>query len=181
MQLQDFYPIVVTEHLTACRDFYRQWFRFEVTFEATWFVLLAAAPGSRGSLAFMHPSHPSAPPGPEPFSGQGMCLEFQVADARTEYDRFRCRGAASGPADTGRTRDIPGSRVSDRGRPTAEFVPKGPSGWAARRTLGLRSTAGQLRHVLRECLRGELDPFRQREIRVERRGEILDREPEPDR
>ena len=36
----------------------------------------------------MHPGHPSAPPGPEPFNGQGMCLEFQVEDARAEHERF---------------------------------------------------------------------------------------------
>lgn len=93
MQLQDFYPIVVTEHLLACRDFYRRWFELEVVFEATWFVLLRASRGSRASLAFMHPSHPSAPPGPESFSGKGMCLEFQVADAAAEYARFQGSGA----------------------------------------------------------------------------------------
>ena len=93
MQLQDFYPIVVTEQLVACRDFYRKWFGLEVVFEASWFVLLAAAAGNRASLAFMHPSHPTAPPGPEPFSGKGMCLEFQVADAAAEYERFEREGA----------------------------------------------------------------------------------------
>ena len=33
MRLQSFYPIVVTEHLIACRDFYRRWFGLEVVFE----------------------------------------------------------------------------------------------------------------------------------------------------
>jgi catechol 2,3-dioxygenase-like lactoylglutathione lyase family enzyme len=93
MQLQDFYPIVVTERVTECRDFYRRWFGLEVVFEASWFVLLGAGAAGKASLAFMHPSHPSAPPGPEPFSGQGMCLEFQVADARAEYERFVRDGA----------------------------------------------------------------------------------------
>jgi catechol 2,3-dioxygenase-like lactoylglutathione lyase family enzyme len=86
--LQDFYPIVVTEHLIRCRDFYRRWFGLEVAFEASWFVLLKAAAEGKASIAFMHPAHPSAPPGPEPFNGQGMCLEFQVADARAESERF---------------------------------------------------------------------------------------------
>ena len=88
MLLQDFYPIVVTEHLVRCRDFYRRWFGLEVAFEASWFVLLKAAAEGKASIAFMHPAHPSAPPGPEPFNGQGMCLEFQVADARAESERF---------------------------------------------------------------------------------------------
>jgi catechol 2,3-dioxygenase-like lactoylglutathione lyase family enzyme len=93
MRLQDFYPIVVTEHLASCRDFYRRWFGLEVAFEASWFVLLSAAAEGRASLAFMHPSHPSAPPGPETFNGKGMCLEFQVADAKAEYERFVREGA----------------------------------------------------------------------------------------
>jgi uncharacterized glyoxalase superfamily protein PhnB len=41
----------------------------------------------------MHPEHPSAPPGPEPFSGKGMCLEFQVEDAAAEHERFLRDGA----------------------------------------------------------------------------------------
>jgi uncharacterized glyoxalase superfamily protein PhnB len=94
MRLQDFYPIIVTEHLVPCRDFYRAWFGMEVVFEASWFVLLASSEGRPASLAFMHPSHPSAPPGPEPFNGLGMCLEFQVDDVRAEYERFVRDGAS---------------------------------------------------------------------------------------
>ncbi len=93
MQLQDCYPIIVTENLAACREFYRRWFELQVVFEASWFVLLGSAEKERATVAFMHPSHPSAPPGPETFGGTGMCLEFQVADAATEYARFREDGA----------------------------------------------------------------------------------------
>jgi catechol 2,3-dioxygenase-like lactoylglutathione lyase family enzyme len=93
MTLQAFYPIVVTEHLAACRDFYRRWFELDVVFEATWFVLLNDGAGGRASLAFMHPGHPSAPPRPDPFNGKGMCLEFQVADATAEHERFAKGGA----------------------------------------------------------------------------------------
>jgi catechol 2,3-dioxygenase-like lactoylglutathione lyase family enzyme len=92
MDLRNFYPIVVTDNIAACRDFYQRWFRMDVVFEASWFVLLSAGQGP-ASLAFMHPTHPSAPPGPEPFSGKGMCLEFEVADAAAEYERFRSGGA----------------------------------------------------------------------------------------
>ena len=93
MQLQDFYPIIVTEHLPACRDFYRRWFEFEVAFEATWFVLLGTTAGRRATLAFMHPSHPSAPPGPESIRRHGHVPGVQVADAAAEYARFRDGGA----------------------------------------------------------------------------------------
>lgn len=93
MRLNSFYPIIVTEHLFACRDFYCRWFAMEVVFESTWFVLLSGGDGATASLAFMHPSHPSAPPGPETFSGKGMCLEFEVPDAAAEEQRFRDGGA----------------------------------------------------------------------------------------
>jgi catechol 2,3-dioxygenase-like lactoylglutathione lyase family enzyme len=92
MQLQSFYPIVVTSRGAECRDFYRRWFELDVVFEASWFVLLGRKDGT-ATIAFMAPDHPSAPPGPEPFSGKGMCLEFQVADARMAYDRFIRDGA----------------------------------------------------------------------------------------
>ncbi|MBC8077428.1 MAG: VOC family protein [Chloroflexales bacterium] len=92
MQIQDCYPIIVTPHLFACRDFYVRWFGLEVGFESQWFIWLHGGNGT-ASLAFMHPEHPSSPPGPEPFSGKGMCLEFQVADASAAYERLRNEGA----------------------------------------------------------------------------------------
>jgi catechol 2,3-dioxygenase-like lactoylglutathione lyase family enzyme len=92
MHLQSFYPIVVTPRGAECRDFYQRWFGLDVVFEASWFVLLGHGDGV-ASIAFMAPDHPSAPPGPEPFSGKGMCLEFQVVDAKAEYDRFVRDGA----------------------------------------------------------------------------------------
>jgi uncharacterized glyoxalase superfamily protein PhnB len=41
----------------------------------------------------MTPDHPSQPPGPERFSGEGVFLTFQVEDARTEFERLRAEGA----------------------------------------------------------------------------------------
>jgi catechol 2,3-dioxygenase-like lactoylglutathione lyase family enzyme len=95
MRVQSFYPIIVTPRGLECRNFYRRWFGLEVVFEASWFVLLGQEDGA-ATIAFMAPDHPSAPPGPEPFSGKGMCLEFQVADAKTEYERFVLDGAHLG-------------------------------------------------------------------------------------
>jgi catechol 2,3-dioxygenase-like lactoylglutathione lyase family enzyme len=87
MRLQKFHPIIVTPRLTDCREFYERWFELEVLFEASWFVLLGRGDGT-ATIAFMAPDHPSAPPGPEAFNGKGMCLEFQVADARAEHERL---------------------------------------------------------------------------------------------
>ena len=41
--LVDAYPVIVTERLAECRDFYTQRLGFGIIFEATWFVYLASA------------------------------------------------------------------------------------------------------------------------------------------
>ena len=96
MQLQTAYPIVVVPRarLAACRDFYVRAFGFSVVFEASWFVYLASAGGGPHGVAFMADDHPSRPPGPETFNGQGMFLTLQVADAAAELERLQKEGVA---------------------------------------------------------------------------------------
>lgn len=62
MQLQAAYPVVVTEKIEGCRDFYVNWFGFQVVFEASWFVYLASGENPSYRIAFMTPDHPSSPP-----------------------------------------------------------------------------------------------------------------------
>ncbi|HET6998616.1 MAG TPA: VOC family protein [Solirubrobacterales bacterium] len=87
MDLVDSYPVVVTDKLRDCRDFYRRWFGFEVGFEASWFVLMNGGGARPTTLAFMHSDHPSSPPTPAAFNGDGAFITFQVADAAAEYRR----------------------------------------------------------------------------------------------
>ena len=94
MRFVDRYPIIVTPSLAACRDFWAERLDFEVVFEADWFVLLQA---EGASLAFMHPDHPSAPPGPETFSGKGVCFELQVEDAAAAYEAWIAKAPADYP------------------------------------------------------------------------------------
>lgn len=89
MRLQSAYPVVVTDKMAECRDFYVRHFGFEVAFEATWFVYLSAGDGQPYAIAFMTPDHPSRPPGPGKFDGEGLFLTLQVADATKEYERLR--------------------------------------------------------------------------------------------
>jgi RimJ/RimL family protein N-acetyltransferase len=93
MRFVDAYPIIVTDKLFECRDFYVRFFGLAVGFEASWFVYLTAIDGGRASIAFMHPDHPSAPPGPERFAGTGMCLELQVEDAAAAHAQLARDGA----------------------------------------------------------------------------------------
>jgi catechol 2,3-dioxygenase-like lactoylglutathione lyase family enzyme len=82
----------VTDKLSECRDFYTRWFGFDVLFEASWFVYLHNEEGAGVSLAFMHPDHPSSPPDPETYRGDGAFLTLQVEDAAAEFERLRAEG-----------------------------------------------------------------------------------------
>jgi uncharacterized glyoxalase superfamily protein PhnB len=95
MRLRNFYPLITTSHLKATRVFYMEHFGFEPLFEASWFVLLAGKGENETTplLAFMSPDHPSSPPGPETFSGLGMILTFEVADAAAAHDSITRSGA----------------------------------------------------------------------------------------
>lgn len=96
MKVRDLYPLVTTPALFEARDFYVRHFGFKVAFEATWFVYLIGPgePDTRGAVAaFMHPDHPSVPPGPEAFNGQGMILTIEVSDAAAMHERLRDEGA----------------------------------------------------------------------------------------
>ena len=94
MRLQSAYPVVVTDKMAECRDFYVGHFGFEVAFEASWFVYLSAGDGQPYAIAFMTPDHPSRPPGPEKFDGKGLFLTLQVDDAAKEFERLRKAGVA---------------------------------------------------------------------------------------
>lgn len=96
MQVRDLYPLITTPALFEARDFYVTHFGFDVAFQANWFVYLVGQPDgdSRGAtLAFMHPDHPSVPPGPESFDGRGMILTVEVSDAAAVFERVSSGGA----------------------------------------------------------------------------------------
>jgi catechol 2,3-dioxygenase-like lactoylglutathione lyase family enzyme len=77
MQLQNAYPIIVTDKLAECREFYTRWLGFQVSFEASWFVYLASAGDRLHGIAF---------------SGKGMFLTLQVADTAAEFERLQAAG-----------------------------------------------------------------------------------------
>lgn len=96
MKTRDLYPLITTPRLAETRDFYVTHFGFQVAFEASWFLYLIGPgeDGTRGAtLAFMHPDHPSNPPGPESFNGLGMILTVEVSDAATVFQRLEAGGA----------------------------------------------------------------------------------------
>jgi glyoxalase/bleomycin resistance protein/dioxygenase superfamily protein len=67
------------------------WFGLDVIFEASWIVVLSSD-GDAPTVPFMHPEHPSTPPDPAAFTGDGAFLTLQVEDAAAEYERVREAG-----------------------------------------------------------------------------------------
>ena len=94
MKLEAAYTVVVTDRLAECREFYTRWLGFQVAFEATWFVYLKPSDDSPYGIAFMSPDHPSQPPGPEAFNGEGILLTLQVPDAASEFKRLQRSGVS---------------------------------------------------------------------------------------
>ncbi|HEV7764429.1 MAG TPA: VOC family protein [Thermoanaerobaculia bacterium] len=76
------YPVFITTKLKECRAFYER-LGFSVVFEATWFLYLSL---DSVSLAFMTPDHPSSPPDPGAFVGDGAFFTLQVEDAAAAFD-----------------------------------------------------------------------------------------------
>ena len=88
MQFIDRYPIIVTDQVAACRDFWVRHLGFVVIFENDWFAYMQA---NGASIAFMSPGHPSYPPGPEPYVA-GISMELEVADAEAALAEVMATG-----------------------------------------------------------------------------------------
>lgn len=94
MQLEDAYPLIVTDRLHETRDFYIERLGMTVAFELDWVVFLAAPAGdSQRGVCFMaagldhqHPDHRV------PYRGSSLILTFQVDDAPRELEELRTRG-----------------------------------------------------------------------------------------
>ncbi|MGV3490954.1 MAG: VOC family protein [Devosia sp.] len=88
MQFIDRYPITVTDKMEECRDFWAKHLGFKVIFGNEWFVYMQA---DGASIAFMLPTHPSYPPGPEAYTA-GTSMELEVADAAAALEEVRATG-----------------------------------------------------------------------------------------
>jgi catechol 2,3-dioxygenase-like lactoylglutathione lyase family enzyme len=95
MRFADRYPLIVTDRKNDCRDFWVDKLGFRVGFDSAWFVWLHAEDQS-ATIAFLSPDHPSAPPGPETFSGAGVTLEIEVADVDAVFAELTARGVRVG-------------------------------------------------------------------------------------
>ena len=86
------YTVFVTKKLDQTVRFYEQYFGFTKLFESTFFVLLQTPGEQKFNIAFMDEEHPTAPPTPKAFNGNGSFLTLEVADAKTIYEDLKKRG-----------------------------------------------------------------------------------------
>ena len=89
--INNLFLVTITDQLDSCKDFYTEYFAFEVIFEAEWYIQLRNESGIE--IAFMLPDLESQPDFlHEPFSGKGVIFSFEVDDAKVEYDRIKDSG-----------------------------------------------------------------------------------------
>jgi catechol 2,3-dioxygenase-like lactoylglutathione lyase family enzyme len=90
MQINSFYPVLMTNQVAATRDFYVQHFGFQLTFEADWYVSLKSADGRFELAIIAHDHETVVAEYQKPV--QGLLLNFEVDDADAEYARLIERG-----------------------------------------------------------------------------------------
>jgi hypothetical protein len=95
MRIIDRYPIIVTPKFRLPRFLVpahrpKRIVRGEL-------VRFARGRRSKRDVCLHESDHPSAPPGPETFSGTGMCFEIQVEDAAAAFAEFQHNGGAPAP------------------------------------------------------------------------------------
>lgn len=86
MQVNSFYPVLMTHNIPATRDFYVQHFGFQITFEADWYVSLKSS-DDRYELAFVSVDHQTVVAAYQK-PVQGLLLNFEVDSADAEYERL---------------------------------------------------------------------------------------------
>jgi catechol 2,3-dioxygenase-like lactoylglutathione lyase family enzyme len=91
--VQSMYTVFVSTNIEGTKKFYMQWFGYSIVFESTWFLLLKLPGASQAMLAFIEEDHPSSPPSPKAFSGNGAFLTIDVSDATKVYHAFKNAGA----------------------------------------------------------------------------------------
>lgn len=83
-----FFPVLTTDRITECVDFYHRHFGFDVVFEADWYVHLLSETGLQ--LGFLKPNHSSQPEFLHgAYRGEGVVYSFDVEDVDQEFRKLR--------------------------------------------------------------------------------------------
>jgi catechol 2,3-dioxygenase-like lactoylglutathione lyase family enzyme len=91
MPLKSFYPVLLAEDVAVIARFYTEHMGFSEVFRSDWYVSLKHRENPACELAILQRTHQTIP---EEFCKQssGLLLNFEVSDARAEFERFREAG-----------------------------------------------------------------------------------------
>lgn len=90
-EINQLYSVFITSKLDETVQFYETYFGFTKVFESSFFVLLQT-PEQKFTIAFMDEQHPTAPPTPKAFNGNGSFITIEVSDAKGAYKKIKERG-----------------------------------------------------------------------------------------
>ncbi|TDC47430.1 glyoxalase/bleomycin resistance/extradiol dioxygenase family protein [Micromonospora sp. KC207] len=91
MLLTSFYPVICTTRLKESHAFYADWFGFETTFEADWYVSLRRPGPVPCELGLLDHTHPTIPNGyRKPVDG--LLLNVEVPDVDAQWRRLVVEG-----------------------------------------------------------------------------------------
>ncbi|WP_336056904.1 VOC family protein [Nitratireductor sp. CH_MIT9313-5] len=91
MKTTSYYPVLMVDDVTDTAAFYRTHFGFKEVFAADWYVHLQSESDENVNLAILAGDHATIP---EEGRGRssGVLLNFEVEDARIEYERLKKAG-----------------------------------------------------------------------------------------
>jgi uncharacterized glyoxalase superfamily protein PhnB len=90
--IDQIYTVFIAKDLKETVSFYERYFAFTKLFESSFFVLLQTSGEQKFNIAFMDEEHPTRPPSPKVFNGNGSFLTLEVSDAKSLYDDIKKRG-----------------------------------------------------------------------------------------
>lgn len=86
--ITSYYPVLMVEDVTICRDFFVSKFDFEIVYDSDWYVHLSKKGQKEVNLAFVQFNHESVP---KEFrkKSQGILLNLEVDDVEGEFKRLK--------------------------------------------------------------------------------------------
>jgi len=91
MKVTSYYPVIMTDDVTATAAFYSTHFDFEALFTADWYVHLQSKSDEHVTLAVLDGRHPTVPAASHG-TVSGLLLNFEVEDVDAVHDRLRTAG-----------------------------------------------------------------------------------------
>ncbi len=79
---------ISTYKLQESKNFYMQYFDFQLVYESDWYIELIAPDQPAAGISFTLPQRDAG----EIFNGKGLIISFQVADVDAEFERLKALG-----------------------------------------------------------------------------------------